>query len=362
MADAPPRLAPERHLARLGARARPAGSAAAAEARAYCADVLRAVGFVVTERSFEYSYFSGGYATPIAGVVASLCGIGLYVGRRTPPVAVGAALVLAVALGVLGWVGGRGVLDFPALRRAGVNLEAVRGDEPRVWLVAHVDSKWQPVSMIARVVGVLLTVAGLVSLGVLAIVRPADREGVAALALVLTWLGTTPLMLSVVGDHNAGTLDNASGVAAVLEAAESIPAAARVGVMLTDAEELGLAGARAWVRARGRPSVALNCDSVDDTGRLTVMYSGSAPQALLLRCERAALAQGVALRSLHLIPGILTDSVPLAAAGWETVTLSRGNLRTLGRIHTRRDSPQAMRGTGIAEAADMLSRIATELG
>jgi len=44
--------------------------------------------------------------------------------------------------------------------------------------------------------------------------------------LVLTWVGAIPLLLSVVGDRGPGAVDNASGVAAVLEAAELLDAVA----------------------------------------------------------------------------------------------------------------------------------------
>ena len=62
-----------------------------------------------------------------------------------------------------------------------------------------------------------------------------------------------------------------------------------------------------------------------------------------------------------MLPGILTDSVALADGGWETLTLSRGSLRTLLRIHTPRDGLDAMRGTGIAGAARVLARTAARL-
>jgi Zn-dependent M28 family amino/carboxypeptidase len=168
-------------------------------------------------------------------------------------------------------------------------------------------------------------------------------------------------MLSYVGHRNHGTVDNASGVAAVLEAAAAIPPTARVGVLVTDAEELALAGSRAWARSRA-PCVALNCDTVDDPGPLVVMYSRRRPARLLSLLTAAAAAAGERIRVLRLIPGILTDHVALADAGWETVTLSRGDLRTLRRVHTSRDSLDSMRGTGITSAARVLARTATELG
>jgi hypothetical protein len=93
-----------------------------------------------------------------------------------------------------------------------------------------------------------------------------------------------------------------------------------------------------------------------------VMYTGSRPARLVSLFEKAASSESQPLRVLRLIPGILTDHVALADAGWETVTLSRGDLRTLRRIHTSRDSLAHMSGTGIASAARVLARTATELG
>lgn len=360
--------AASRHLTRLGAQGRPTGSAEAAAARAYCGDVLRGAGWSVKESSFEYSKVAGAFATPAAGVVAALCAVGFYLGRETRAVAVGAAALLAATLGVLSWVGRAGVLDFPGFRRTGVNVEAVRGSaEPVVWLVAHVDSKWQPVSMVVRVLGVagtsvaLAGLAALAALGALRVMQPASGAQAGVWLLGVALLGSVPLMLSVVGAGNAGALDNASGVAAVLHAAEQIPAQARVGIVITDAEEMGLAGSRAWVRGR-TPAAALNCDSIDDVGDFTIMYTKAAPARLVERFRDAAAAQGDRLRVIRLIPGVLTDHVPLTDAGWEAATLSKGDLRTLARVHTHGDSASATRGTGIARAAGMLTRIATELG
>ena len=92
------------------------------------------------------------------------------------------------------------------------------------------------------------------------------------------------------------------------------------------------------------------------------MYSGARPSRLLEAFDRAARADGERLRVIRLIPGILTDHVPLASAGWATATLSRGTARTLQRIHTSRDTLATMRGTGIPGAARLLARVAADLG
>jgi hypothetical protein len=328
-----------------------------AEARRYCAETLRSLGFSVSEQSFEYSAFPGAWAAPAFGLAIPALATLTFATRHT-----GFAWLVGAAAIVVLWLlvrntGPRAVLEGPFMRRAGVNLQAVRGAEsPRVWLVAHLDSKWQPVSMIARVAGVITLGVGLVALAVTVVIRPS----VAPIALGLIGLGAIPLVLSVVGDGNEGTLDNASGVAAVLEAVALVPPDLAVGVLIADAEELALAGARAWARS-GTPAIALNCDSVDDEGPLVVMYTRVRPVRLTEALQAAAAATAEPLRTLRLIPGILTDSVALADAGWEAVTLSRGTIRTLQRIHTAHDTLAGMRGTGIAGAARVLARAATEL-
>src|SRR5262245_48977874 len=264
------------HLARLESNARPAGSAAAAAARAYCAEVLRGAGFTIDEQPFDYSAFPGAAATPIAGVVAVLGALGFYVGRHVPDMIAVTVIVVVVALIALALTG-RDVLRVPLMRRRGVNLEATRGGEPAVWLVAHIDSKWQPVSMIARVAGVVGTSIGLAASFAVALMSTRVSEASAIGVLVFSLLASVPLMLSIVGDRNHGTLDNASGVVAVLDAVALLPRDAHVGVVITDAEELGLAGSRAWCGKReaesGKRGTALNCDSVDDDGEITLMYS-----------------------------------------------------------------------------------------
>jgi Zn-dependent M28 family amino/carboxypeptidase len=173
-------------------------------------------------------------------------------------------------------------------------------------------------------------------------------------------VGGSILLLAAVGAASDGAADNASGVAAVLDAVALIPAETSLGVLITDAEELALAGARAWARGRAA-GVALNCDSIDDDGQLTVMYTRGKPQRLVDGVMRAAAQAGEPVRVLRLLPGVLTDSVALADAGWETLTLSRGSARTLRRIHTSRDSLEWMSGSGISGAARVLAATALEL-
>lgn len=339
------------HLARIGDRPRPAGGTAAAEAQAYCASVLEPLGFEISKQPFEFSKFLGGWATPMTAILVAAAATGLYLlGPHAGARGVGFFGALVVVAVVASW-GGRQLL-----RATATNLEAVRGT-PRIWLVAHVDSKSQPVSMITRVVGVIGSALSALAFVAVVYLRP-DVDARWLLAAVVGFC--LPLMLSFVGARNHGTLDNASGVATVLEAVERLPRDLPIGVLISDAEELAMAGAAAWARGRA-PSVALNVDSVDDDGELVLMYSGSSPGRLVSAFRASAAREGEAMRVLRLIPGILTDHVALRAAKWETLTLSRGTIRTLQRIHTSRDTLVFMDGRGIAGAARVLARTVLEL-
>jgi hypothetical protein len=356
-----------RHLAALAREPRPAGSAAEGRARDYADQVLRGAGFDVRREPFEYSAFPGRYATSIGGLLgaAAVAGAAWRSLHGDAPLqalatlAIGIAVVLVFARAMLG----DAVLTLPVRRARSENLVATRGvargGSPPVWLVAHTDSKSQPIPSAIRVAGIALLIASL-TLAVLASATqlaagPYRMIWWAALACAV--MGAPPVIASVVGARSAGAVDNASGVAAVLSAATQVRREVPLGVLLPSAEELGLAGARAWARG-GRPGIALNCDGVDDMGELTIMHRGGVPDELVRALRTAAPAP---LRVRRMPVGLLTDSVALADRGWAAVTVSRGSLATLRRIHTPADSLTSLRGDGIDDVATLLVRTVEEL-
>jgi hypothetical protein len=266
------------------------------------------------------------------------------------------------------WLTTRGILATPVLREHGVNVEAVRGATTDVWLCAHIDSKSQPVPTLLRSSGIVLEGIGYVATLALAMSSAWGAKLDAFLwdlAGVVTLVGAIPVVLSVVGKRSPGALDNASGVATVIAAARQLGDRPNVGVLLTDAEELGLAGARAWAATAARTQrrgVVLNCDGVDDIGAMQVMFSGRRPARVLDRIARASRATNVAYGTSRLIPGVLTDSVAFTDAGMDAVTFSRGTFRSLARVHTQRDNLAHLSGTGIAETATLIAATVRELG
>jgi hypothetical protein len=354
----------------LARSARPAGGDDEARARDYCAQRLRSAGFDVREEAFEYSAFPGRWGTLLGGVLAvAIILVATANGRRASP---GVALVWlalgAIALAIAARALGRsGVLDFPAARRRSVNLVATRARSasgtdgstatPAIWIIAHLDSKSQPVPILVRAAGI--TLLGAVWLGAM-VVALAQLIGAGGGSTVwnavgvLAVLGAAPVIATTVGSRSPGALDNASGVATVLAAAEDA-ASTSFGVCLTSAEELGLAGALAWERRAGREKgIAINCDTVDDVGATTCMYSGRRPDALVRSVLAAAARAGAVIRAHRLLPGVLTDGVALADGGWDVVTLSKGSARTLARIHTPADRADHLKGVGMDEVARVM--------
>ena len=354
------------HLAVLARAPRAAGSAAEDEAREYCARVLRASGFDVVHERFDYSELPGRYGTPIGGAIAWLSVVATALLGGSGKSAHIVALVFALGLALLGaWTWrmlGAGVLTIPWQRASSVNLVATRGSaSPRVWLVAHLDSKSQPIPSAARVVGVVMLATSLaVTLAALLLtLAGAEMRMLWWIGAALATAGAVPVTASVVGNDSNGALDNASGVAAVLDAAISMSRDSPVGVLLPSAEELGLAGARAWGRDRsGERGIAINCDGVDDRGELTIMYSGK-PSIEVIDAIRDAADEPTQVRRMPL--GLLLDSVAFTDAGWRSVTVSRGSLASLRRVHTRSDSLQRLRGDGIPGTARALARAAEAL-
>ena len=341
------------HLAAIAAAPRPAGGEAERIARDYCARVLREAGFEVSEHPFEYSAFPGRWGTPLFGVcVAALMFAAARAGAESTSRSGATALAIliagAVMLALAGrWMGRHGVLDLPLARARSTSLVATRG-APTLWLVAHLDSKSQPIPIVVRALAISASLIFLgVAMGVgfaqlLVPMPPFVWHALAAVEL----LASLPVMASVVGARSVGALDNASGAATVLRAAELLPRDSSIGVLLTSAEELGLAGARAWVRDGGiAPVSALNIDGVDDTGELRLIYSRRLPDSML------AMLGDAWPKPVALVPGVLMDGVAFADAGWEVVNVSKGSWSTVRRIHRPSDDLSHLEGSGVEEVA-----------
>ncbi|HYS69204.1 MAG TPA: M28 family peptidase [Gemmatimonadaceae bacterium] len=353
-------------LDRLSEKPRFAGSVEEARARDLCKGELQAAGFECRELPFEYSQSPAKWGPALAAALQAatiiiVARMAIY-GGPLAALAVGGGLVIALFF-VEAYAKRWSILDFPAQRARSLNLEARRG-APRVWLVAHLDSKAQAVSMLVRIAGSVAMAVAMALTGILLLLAMIGIEigqGSWHALQLAAILAAIPGLASLVVNVSPGAVDNATGVVAAILAARSAEAPKDLGVLITSGEELGLAGARVWAAGASTEFQILNCDTVDDEGDWRCMYSNTNPSVITGRAKGVAYRLGLRLRVTRLIPGILADNMAFADRGIGAITLSRGTLSTLARIHTRRDTSNALTGKGAADASALLSALAKEL-
>lgn len=230
----------------------------------------------------------------------------------------------------------------PARRATGVNLIARKGGGlPAAWLVAHYDSKSQPLSMAGRLVAGGIAVVG--AAGILVFASAPSPLG--AVWLLPAMLAGALLARCRTENRSPGALDNGSALMAIFEILDREPNA-KVGVLLPDAEEWGLLGAKAAARERpdlfgGRP--VINLDGLDDRGTpiLFVHRPGAVAERL-----RTRLRARVARR----LP-VFVDGIALAEVAGECVTIMKGNWASARIVHTPRDIPGSLTLTGVKDVA-----------
>lgn len=214
--------------------------------------------------------------------------------------------------------------------------------QPPVLLVAHYDSKGQPISMALRIAGFAL-----LGLGVLGLLLSGWAALVALTGLVI-------VAQNRVTNDSPGALDNASAVVTVLMAFDALRRR-DVGIIFPDAEEYGLVGARAL--ARERPDLlagaaVVNLDGIDDVGGVTVFLHRRGPVG-------AAVARVLDSPGWRLLP-VVVDGIALGKSTRECVTIMKGDFSTTRIVHTPRDTADRLSLTGAAEVAAGLARALDE--
>jgi Zn-dependent M28 family amino/carboxypeptidase len=133
-----------------------------------------------------------------------------------------------------------------------------------------------------------------------------------------------------------------------------------VGFLITDAEELGLAGARA--AAPHLPPVfgVINLDGLDDDGPFYVLERfgilrkrGLAPHLAAALLQEAE-ARGEPANRRDLPFGIPVDHIPIVKAGMPALTLMRGTTKSLNRVHRPADELDRMSGAGIIRTVELV--------
>jgi hypothetical protein len=383
-------------LLRALAIPRQTGTAGAAHVETLIRSHLEALGWSVHARRFGFSGWPVRHGVRLLGLVLATTlpfASQMQLAGHAAVAAFTLLLLLGVSAGVVAATG-RMVLEMPWSRSEGVNLLALpRVGHARFLIVAHRDSKSQPVPLALRVSGAALVLAGWLALVATVLadfgslsVPLARAAGLAGLAggIIIAGCG--------VGNDSAGALDNASGVAALLRIAEQERSAIDVALLVTDGEEFGLAGARAAAALRTRTpgghiaddndarvrdaaeasvdddafvgamrevEAVINLDGLDDRGTffllegpLPAMAKGSLLAAALVEAGRGA---ALTVRRRPIPPGLLLDHLAFRRAGLPALTLMRGGVRSLARVHRPADRADRLTGDGAERAASMVS-------
>ncbi|HEX6939987.1 MAG TPA: M28 family peptidase [Longimicrobiales bacterium] len=356
-----------RDAIRALARPRRTGSAGAAEVEAELRRRFEGLGYTIQELPFTFSAWPGRYGVPAAGAVGLLgLGVGsLALARREPLLALaglgGAAALIAFA----GLYATRAIAHLPWGRVRGVNWLVHRpGARPRHLVAAHRDSKSQPISTFLRVAAVVLAGFAWVALAALAAIGLVDETLISTpLVLALGALGGVGAALLIAchaGNASPGALDNATGLAALLGIARRERNRSDVAFLVTDAEELGLAGARDVARRLPPVEGIINLDGLDDVGTFRVAERIGIYRRRVLAPHLAAalLASAESLRipiqRRDLPAGVLVDHIAFGRAGYPAVTVLRGGARSLLRVHRPGDTADRLDGTGVAMAVALV--------
>ncbi|HXF95390.1 MAG TPA: M28 family peptidase [Gemmatimonadales bacterium] len=338
---------------------RPAGSVAQARVVETLKRELVARGFTVAEQRFTATPAGLDAVAVLGFVVAGMGAAVLTLGSGGTGLASGRYVLLATSLAILalGTPLRRAMLGRARGRRVeAVNLIATRGPAaPALWLAAHHDSKGQVFSMASRLVWAGLAAlggGGLVALALAGEMGAAVPRGAWLGAAWPAFLGGAPLMLNAVLRPSPGALDNGTGILAILAVLDRLAPQASVGVLLPDAEELGLVGARALVEERGallRDAAVINFDGIDDDGDVIALVHR--PGSLT-----EAVAAALSARRRRWLP-VLVDGIVLGRAARECVTLMRGGWGTMRVVHTRRDTADRLSLTGVRAVADGVAAV-----
>jgi Zn-dependent M28 family amino/carboxypeptidase len=137
-------------------------------------------------------------------------------------------------------------------------------------------------------------------------------------------------------------VDNGSALVALLALTDALPADAPIALLFTDAEELGLQGARALTRDHPdllTGAAVVNFDGLDDGGRTLMLAHRMGPRT-------EAIGRALGARLARRLP-VLVDGMALAPFTAECVTIMRGTWATARVVHTPRDTVERLSLAGV---------------
>ena len=338
------------------------GSAGEAKARDYIVQQFSELGLDITRESFSFTKF------PAEVLPRLLCGLFIpvvfsvpWLGERFPiPICLACLLSLSVALLFTQWQKRFEGLYDVGKRHHSENIVATNGRKSNdntstLLFVAHYDSKSQVLPIAVRAVAYGIAIVGLIVLTIVMVINVAmfawlpdsivwSAAGVTTFCLLL-------LQINLTQNHSPGGFDNASGVGVMLEAARVLMARGEkksITFLAAGAEEYGMCGALRYVQKHAdeydqENTYVINLDGLGVGNGVNVVTRYGIPpvrttDALTDFFRASGESLGIQVSERYLPIGVGLDSIPIASRGFETVTLTAGDVgRAVLKIHSKQD-------------------------
>ena len=350
-----------------------------AEAQDYIVEQFTALGLDVSWEPFSFTKFP---AEVLPRILSALfVPVVLFVpwfGERFPLLLCLACLLsLAIALFFTQWQRRlEGLYDVGRKYRTeniiAKNGAKPDGNTPAFLFVAHYDSKSQVLPIAVRAVSYGIAITGLLVLTTLMLIKLFTLVwlpnyivwGVAGITILCLLL----LQINLTRNHSPGGFDNASGVGVMLEVARVVMARDEktpITFLATGAEEYGMCGALRYVQAHAdeydRENIyVINLDGLGVGNGVNLVTRYGIPPTRTTRAlsdlfRASGEALGIQVSDRYLPIGVGLDSIPIASHGFETLTLTAGDVgRVALKIHSKQDRSELLNEESLQQVGELV--------
>ena len=366
------------HITRL-AIPRLVGSAGETDAQDYIVQQFRVLGLDVSWEPFSFTKFPAEALPRIlsAFFVLIVLSVPWFGGRFPIPVCFACVLSLTIAMFFTQWQKRfEGLYDVGRKHRS-ENIVATNGvkqddNTPAFLFVAHYDSKSQVLPIAVRAVAYSIAIVGLIILTIVMVIKVTTLVwlsdyivwGVAGITCFCLLL----LQINLTRNRSPGGFDNASGVGVMLEVARVVMARDEkksITFLATGAEEYGMCGALRYVQAHAdeydrENTYFINLDGlgVGNSVNLVTRYGipptrTTSALANLFRLSSESL--GIRVSERYLPIGVGLDSIPIASRGFETLTLTAGEVGgVVLKVHSKQDRTELLNAESLQQVGELV--------
>lgn len=362
-----------------------AGSKGEKNVRSFIVDFLKSNGYSPVIEEFDFSLLPVEFFLKFMQImVGALAGISIIIFNSHSLISISFLFfVFLIIFAGTGWskfIEFLYDIKFKTMHSANIIASKVADNNyPSIFFLAHYDSKSQSFPIILRIslniIGLLFVLISTFFVFFALIFHFKIPDNFAFSSGIFTFLPFFILLFNFTGNKSPGAVDNASGVALVLELAKILKQwEGRVNLhfLFTGAEELGLAGAIRFIQKHEREFnnkkiYFVNFDGISAEKQfiITAKY-GFPPRKTSAKLHEMIVKifeqKRVKFRSAWLLAGAGVDSIPIGSRGYESITISCGSMfGTGGFIHSKKDvtsllSPRSLSLSG-GIAVELLNKI-----